>query len=199
VAAPRAEQVYPAVVPIVSADLPPLKLKVADEIGYVGRLQINLYGLADADIFVFAEAGEERKFKRLIIVQFEGYLDTNTYTYNYAMQGNVVLGEHEYMYDDYVAHSADIEQRPDSDGAQVMKLLRENGYERPDDTIRRRYVRLLGEDRRKEILIIYMEDLKPLGYTTSDLTTDGWLPPEHAAVGEALHKRAQEGFTVLEG
>ena len=54
---------------------------------YVGNERFNLYGVADAEIHVFADADAARKVQRLYWVQFESYLPSNDHRYNYA-EGN---------------------------------------------------------------------------------------------------------------
>ncbi|HYO50450.1 MAG TPA: hypothetical protein VEW94_11430 [Chloroflexia bacterium] len=186
---------------LVSTNMPAIKLKVDDRMEYVGRLQFVLYNVAEADIFVFAEGDEGRRLKRWLVVQFEGFLDNNSHTYNYAMPTRITLGSHEYMVDDYAANMETMmaEEPADSDGAQVAALLRREGYTLPDDAIWSRFVRTIGEARRKELLIIYTEDLAPLGLTASDLPANVPLPQEYAALTEGMHKRAQRAFTILEG
>lgn len=186
---------------LVSTDMPAIKLKVDDHMEYVGRLQFVLYNVAEADIFVFAEGDEGRRLKRWLVVQFEGFLDSNSHTYNYAMPTRFTLGSHEYMVDDYAANLKTMmaEEPADSDGANVAALLRREGYTLPEDAIWSRFVRAVGEARRKELLIIYTEDLAPLGLAASDLPANVPLPQEYAALTEGLHKRALLTFSILEG
>jgi hypothetical protein len=186
---------------LVSEDTPAIKLKVDDRMEYAGRLQFVLYNVAEADIFVFAEGDEERRLKRWLLVQFEGFLENNNHTYNYAMPTRITLGSHEYMVDDYAANlKAMMEEEPaDSDGAHVAALLQREGYTMPDDAIWSRFVRAIGEARRKELLIIYTEDLASLGLTASDLPTNVPLPQEYATLTEGVHERALRTFTILEG
>jgi hypothetical protein len=172
---------------LVSTAVPALKLKVDGRMEYVGRLQFVLYNIAEADIFVFAEGDEGRRLKRWLVVQFEGFLDGNSHTYNYAMPARIALGSHEYMVDDYADNLNRMmaEEPADSDGAHVAALLRKEGYTLPEDAIWSRFVRAIGEARRKELLIIYTEDLAALGLTASDLPANVPLPQEHAV----LHRR----------
>jgi hypothetical protein len=185
---------------LVSDDLPAIKLKVDDSLRYVGRLQFELYGLADADIFVFAEADEDRTLKRWLVVQFEGFLDSNSHTYNYAMIDRVTLGSHEYMTDAFTANMRQLrEEMPaDSDGARVVWLLEEHGYVRPQEAIWVRLVRTLGDDRRKELLFIYTEDLARLGLTAEQVSPDGLVPLAHTALLQGVRDRARNAFTIIE-
>ena len=186
---------------LVSPDLPAIRLRVDDRLAYIGDLHFVLYNLAEADIFLFGEAGSNRKLRRWLIVQFEGFLDSNSHTYNYAMPAKVSLGAQEYMHDSFAANLQQMrEDEPaDSDSAQVTEFLHRQGYTLPDDAIWTRFVRVLGAARRRELLIIYTEDLGELGLTAADLSAGGPLPPEHAALAQGLHERALGAFTILDG
>ncbi|HYP40405.1 MAG TPA: hypothetical protein VEX13_08585 [Chloroflexia bacterium] len=186
---------------LVSMDMPAIKLKIDNRMEYVGRLQFVLYNIAEADIFVFAEGDGDRRLKRWLIVQFEGFLDNNSHTYNYAMASRITLGSHEYMVDDYADNLNRMmaEEPADSDGAHVAALLRREGYTMPDDAIWSRFVRAIGEARRKELLIIYTEDLAALGLTAASLPFNVPLPQEYAALTEGVHERAVRAFTIVEG
>jgi hypothetical protein len=186
---------------LVSADMPTITIKVGDSLDFVGRSKFILYDIAEAEIFVFAEAGEGRRLKRRLVVQFEGFLDSNTHTYNYRMPMRMTLGSHEYMVDDFAANLRRLkeEEPADSDGARVDDLLQQAGYTMPDDAIWTRFVRVIGEDRRRELLIIYMEDLKDLGLTSAGMPQDEPLSQEYAPLTNGVHERALRAFTVVEG
>ncbi len=62
-----------------STAMPPIRIKVDDAFQYAGALHFILYDVAHVDVFLFV-AAEQRHIHRLLIVQFEGYLDDNDYT-----------------------------------------------------------------------------------------------------------------------
>jgi hypothetical protein len=185
---------------LVSSDLPPITVEVDPGLDFIGRLRFPLYGIADADIFVFGEPGPDGIVKRSLVVQFEGYLDNNTHTYNYAMPRKVRLGEHDYMHDYYARNlRGSAERSPDSDGAHVSRLYREKGYSQPEEAIWVRLIRIIGEDRRRELLFIYLENLADLGHTAAELGDEGPLPEEHSALADSLRERALKAFKVTAG
>lgn len=186
---------------LVSADMPAITIKVGDSMEFVGRSKFVLYDIAEAEIFVFAEASEDRRLKRRLVVQFEGFLDSNSHTYNYRMPVRMTLGSHEYMVDDFAANLRRLKQEEpaDSDSARVDDLLQQAGYAMPDDAIWTRFVRVIGEDRRRELLIIYMEDLKDLGLTAAGMPYGEPLSQEYAPLTDSVHERALHAFSILEG
>jgi hypothetical protein len=186
---------------LVSSDLPRITLRVDEGLRFVGRLQFVLYDFAEADVFVFAEADEGGRLSRWVIVQFEGYLESNSYTYNYSSPTTVRVGSHEYLHDYYVADRESVSEpeRPGSDAERVSGLLREKGYVEPVRSMRVRLVRLIGEERRRELLLIYGESLDERTELAGRLPANAFLGEEHAEVAEGLLRRALGAIEVMEG
>lgn len=72
----------------------------------------------------------------------------------------------------------------------MEKLIRDKGYKMPDDMVYVRLVHLLDQAKRKELMIIYGEDLAPTGYTAADLKAGGkshdrWSELENGLVARA--------------
>ena len=60
-----------------------------------------------------------------------------------------------------------------SDLEHVQSLLRAKGYQLPEAMMNVRFVHLLDDQRRKELMLIYAEDLQPTGFTVTDLVPGG--------------------------
>jgi hypothetical protein len=185
---------------LTSTNMPRIKLKIDPSLRFVGRLQFILYDLAEADVFVFAEAGDGGMVRRLVIVQFEGYLDNNSYTYKYSSPTTVKVGSHEFLQDYYATDRARLTEpvRPDSDAARVYSLLREKGYVEPARSVRVRLVRLLGEERRKELLIIYGESVDDRLEVAESLPANDFIGEDHAQLKSELLARALQAIEVIE-
>lgn len=144
-------------------------------------------------------AAEGSHIRRNFHVQFEGYLPGNDHTYHYASPDHYTLGDHVYLYDvqvgDYYHY---IREHPDTDAAQGYALFAAKGYDitRMTNIIRERYVRVLDEARRNEILFIYAEDLTPTGLTEREWEQQD---PRFEQVLVNLHRRAEQAFHVIEG
>ena len=63
----------------ISTHLPPLRVEIDPAFTYLGNLEFGLKGIAQVDRHLFIEA-EGQAIQRLIIFQFEGFLDNNSYT-----------------------------------------------------------------------------------------------------------------------
>jgi hypothetical protein len=177
---------------------PVIKIKVADDFIYLGKLDFILYGVATVELFVFVSA-QERKADRFLIFQFERYLDTNTHTYTYPPTRVFSIGEHEYVHDTFTGPISDEMANPESDSAITLNYILEQGYTLPEEVITSRFVRLLDATRRSEILFSHNESLANLGYNAADISDDYRLKPEHNHISDVQGQRALSTFTVIEG
>jgi hypothetical protein len=144
-----------------SADMPAVRLKFDDAFRYVGSQEFILYEVARAEQHFFLDADKEGRIRRMYWVQFEGYLPTNTRSYNYRLQQRVNLGGLEFIADS-AARKIETGGRPDSDGARARAFLAGKGYRMAsDDVLWQRLVHLVDEARRNELMVIYLEDLSP--------------------------------------
>ena len=82
------------------------------------------------------------------------------------------IGGFDFFVDTWVK-SNDAKQKPGSDGEHIRALIRAKGYKLPAGMMCVRLVHLLDEQKRKELMIIYGEDVRPTGYTAADLGNGG--------------------------
>lgn len=164
-----------------------------DGLEYVGSSEFVLYGVADAAIHVFVALGDQRRVQRLYWIQFEGYLPTVDRSYDYdASQGRTEIGGHQYYEDAWVWNLNAVDIRAGSDTEHVLELLREHELVLGPELIGLRLVRLDAE-RRKELMIVYLEDLR-----ASRLSADALSGRDRARVVEALRTRALGGVRIEE-
>jgi hypothetical protein len=133
---------------------------------YVGGDRFDLYGVADAEIHVFVNADEKRNVRRMIWIQFEGFLPKSSETYNYKTKKTAKLGNLEFMVDTRPFGTPDDRE---SDGGHVKTLLEKNGLHWPENGVRARLIHLPNPDRRSELMIIYVEDGKYAQVPAADL------------------------------
>ena len=62
-----------------------------------------------------------------------------------------------------------------------------------------RFVHLLDEAKRKELMIIYAEDLSGTGFSAADLSEGGRARNRWAQIEEEFLERARQAITVLPG
>ena len=143
---------------IVSPALPSVQISIDPTFTYVGGPCFQLYGIAHAEQHLFVIADERHTIRRLVWVQFEGFLPDNQRTYRYPVTQTVNLGGAQFIYDTSTAAlEAAIAERPDSDLAAARDYLQAHGYGMPENVRAQRFVYLLEPDNRNELMIIYGE------------------------------------------
>jgi hypothetical protein len=169
---------------------------------HVGAERFELYGVADAEIHVFAETGDKGGLRRLWWVQFESYLPTKPeLSYNYA-EGNRPIawnGVRTWLRSNPVPTGGPV--REGSDREAVFRILKQGGIAIPAEVMNARLVQILDDPAgtgrgRRELMIIYSEDLGPSGKSLAELTADGKPTAAWAPLEEALIKRATQSVTI---
>ena len=184
---------------LVSAERPAVRIKFDDDFKYVGGHSFVLYGVANAEQHFFVDADRDGRLRRFYWVQFEGYLPSNTHTYDYSgVKERINLGGLDFVTDAFVVNIAQVRsQRPDSDGAKARAFLEGKGYRvAGNDLMYRRLVHLTDATRRDELMIIYFEDLGGTNLTAADLTGQGKDAARWPDVAAQLLKRAAKGMKI---
>ena len=183
---------------LVSDALPPVRLKFGKEFKYVGTQSFVLYESAEVEQHFFVDADATGRIRRMFMVQFEGSRPSSTHVYDYQIKDTVRLGGLDFMYDTNAANvPAFRKQYPDSDAARAAAFLEGKGYQMEgDDIVYQRYVRVVGEAKRNELLVIYYESLKGTGLTAADLSAGGRAAAERERLFREVQKRALKGFKV---
>lgn len=181
---------------LTSRSLPPVRIKFGKDFKYVGTQSFVLYGSAQVEQHFFVDADGGR-IRRMFMAQFEGYLPTNTHTYDYRIKDTVRLGGLDFMYDTRAVNvPAFRKQYPDSDAGRAAAFLEGKGYHlEGEDIVFQRFIRLVDEAKRNELLIIYYENLKGTGLTAADLSDDG-RAADRERVFREVHQRALKSFKV---
>ena len=173
----------------------------AEERDYVGSDRFDLYGVADAEIQVFAERDRNQRLTKLYWIQFESYWPSQPdKTYNYTSDrreqhwGNTV-----WVRSGPTPTTAPV--RAGSDREHVEAILKRAGYNPPPEVMNVRMVQLLDDPQgsghgRQELMFIYSEDLAQTGKTLDDLTTDGKPNASWAPIEKGLVERAVTAFSV---
>ena len=183
-----------------SPEDPRIRIKVDEALGYAGGITLTLSGIAQAEIHYFVAPDSANRINRRFHVQFERFLPDNSETYTYELPDTIQLGGHEYMHNPggYAVQMV-FDTRPDSDMAAGYHFLQKKGYNLPDEVVYRRFVRVLGKDRRSEILLIYSEDAAQFGAPLADYAEGGPAHDHSEALHEGMLQRALAAFTVIEG
>ena len=174
---------------LTSARDPAVRIDLPKSVQYVGNSRWDLYAVADAELHVFVEADPQKVVQRLYWIQFEAYLPSNTHSYNYKFAEKLTHGGLEFDVRARFGATSN-PPKPGSDLEHVMTLLEKGGFRAPAEMMNVRLVHLPDADKRKELMIIYAEDLAPTGSKEADLLAPGgearWLELKPGLIERAL-------------
>jgi hypothetical protein len=174
---------------LISKSDPEVTIEVPRNARYLGAERWDLYDVADCELHLFVESDANKQVKALYWIQFEGYLPTNTHSYDYSKDGLVTFAGLPFHKRTHFGPTNNV-PRVGGDGERVRQMLARAGYRYAPEAMNVRLVHLLDDTRRKELMIIYGEDLAPSGYTVAQLK-DGDTPrPEWQKVEQGLVERA---------
>jgi hypothetical protein len=170
---------------------PQVRIHLPHSAQYIGADRWVLYGMADCELHAFVDVDPQKNVQRLYWVQFEGYLPSRPelkHTYDSPRHTNI--GGLDFYVDTWV-RTKDAEVRPDSDVEHILSRIGAKGYHMPDAMMYVRLVHLLDEQKRKELMIIYGEDVAQTGLTAVDLQPGGKAHDRWPALEKGLIERAE--------
>ncbi|HEU0367834.1 MAG TPA: hypothetical protein VFR42_01405 [Candidatus Acidoferrum sp.] len=176
---------------------PHVQIHLPESAQYVGADRWILYGIADCELHAFVEADAQHNVQRLYWVQFEGYVPSKpelTHTYDSARR--TAIGGLDFYVDTWPRADGE-PTKPGSDREHIETLIRSKGYKMPAGMMYVRLVHLLDAKKRKELMIIYGEDLAPTGFSAADLVQGGkshhrWPELENGLIERAKVRIALE-------
>ena len=180
-----------------SDSLPAVDLEFGKDFKYVGGHKFVLYDVANAEQHFFVDADKDGRIKRMYWVQFEGYLPSNDHTYNYKGTKQVNIGGLDFIADAWARNIKLNPGRPDGDGAKGRAFLESKGYKlASDETLTQRLLHFIGEKKRDELMVIYLEDLSALGLTAADVNKGGKDEARWSGLADAVLARAQKDMKI---
>ncbi len=145
---------------VFSEQSPKVELSVGKGYRFIGTQQVDLYGVAEAEQYVFARQGRDNTVESFYWVQFEHFLPSNDRTYNYGSKNTTQIGDLPFIYNvgSWPDYGAEMAGNPASDGAGIERLLEKRQLSFPH---RAAHVRMFlpSADHRSELMIIYGEAL----------------------------------------
>lgn len=174
-----------------------VRLKFDQAFKYAGTQSFILYDVAHAEQHFFVDADKAGRVKRMYWIQFEGYLPSNNNTYKYKVTKNVNIASLDFIADAYARNVKANPGRPDSDGSRARAFLETKGYRMAsDEVISQRLVHLIGESKRQEIMIIYLEGLSARGLTAADVAEGGKAFAQWNQISKEFLERALKNMEV---
>ena len=185
---------------IFSEESPRAELRIPKGFRFIGDQQIDLYGNAEAEQYVYVRPGAGDTAERFYLLQFEHFLPTNNLTYKYDSMQKTQIGDLQFIYDvkSFSDLAATLAEDQASDGAALERLLAKHNLSLPHQCVLVRMVNFPSANHRAELLILYGEALPlhsdvPLGKggvrldTESPGTAQTFL--EHARHALVVRKR----------
>ena len=181
---------------VTSTHDPPVRITVPKAAQYTGAERFVLYGVADCEIEVFVEADATKNVTRLYWIQFEGYLPSKPDLHHtYDSPRHADLGGWDFYVDTW-PRGRDEPMKPGSDREAVERILKSKGYKMPAGMMYVRLVHLLDSEKRKELMIIYGEDLSSTGISAASLKEGGANFSRWPSIEQALIERAKQQIIV---
>ena len=175
---------------------PHVQVHLPETAHYVGADRFVLYGIADCELHAFVEADAQKNVQRLYWIQFEGYLPSKPdLAHTYDSPRHTTIGGLDFFVDTWPRADGE-KTNPGSDREHIEALIRSKGYKMPAGMMYVRLVHLLDDKKRKELMIIYGEDLAPTGFSAADLEENGKSRDHWLGLETGLIARAQQSISL---
>ena len=181
---------------LISEHDPKMRIELPKWVHYVGADRWVLYGIADCELHAFVEADGQEKVQRLYWIQFERCLPSKPkLKHRYDSPRHAKIGGLDFYVDTWTSANND-KITPGSDTGHIQALIRARRYKMPAAMMYVRLVHLLDAQKRKELMIIYGEDLSPAGFTTAELKKGGKSNDQWPAIKTSLVERAEKKIKI---
>ena len=184
---------------IVSLKNPPIRVDVDEQLPHVGILNFKLKEVAQVERYIYASHDESKRIQRLFIAQFESFLPDVKGDYKFQVINPTRLGNHDYQTDIGIFNFAErIASNPKAEAEYTKALLDKNNLKADDDFLVARYARITSEDKRTELILFYLENLKDLGLTRAELEPNGSRTSQAEKLFRDFADRALKSFKIVD-
>lgn len=195
-----------------SASDPRMAVRIAPGYRYLGRLEFPLGETAWVDRHYWVETDADR-VERLVVFQFEQLLPSAEGRYRFvipepANQGGsdyryspapVELGGHEYVHNTWAFDlEASARSGPGKESDRTLRLFEQLGLRCEPELVMSRYVRAVGDDARKEVILFYMEPLSATGNSLAGLASEDPASGVYDRLSARVTERSREAFEVID-
>jgi len=178
---------------LISDHDPKVRIELPKSVWYVGVDRFVLLDIADCELYAFVEVDDQKNVQRLYWIQFEDYLPSKPDLHHqYDSPRHMTIGGFRFYVDTWVKRTnEDITAGSDED--HIVALILSRGYKMPAGMISVRLV-LLDEQKRKELMIIYSENLT--GFAAADLKKGGKAENLWLSLEDDLLVRARQEIKI---
>ena len=179
---------------ITSTSDPVARIELINLPVYVGTDRWILYGFSNCELHAFVEADNQRNVQRLYWIQFESYLPTRPELHHiYNSPRHTHIGGLAFYVDTWVEPTREHIQAG-SDVEHIHRLLGSHGYKLPSAMMSVRFVHLLDDQKRKELMFLYSEDVASTGLSASQLR--GPAHDKWPKIEKGLIERAEKSIAI---
>lgn len=185
---------------LTSSQDPAIRMQFDDSFKYIGGQTFELYGTADVEQHFFVEEHPDGSLRSFVWLQFESFLPDNDYTYDYSASPlRREIGGLDFFTDTAPGESSRFFRlgSPGTDGYLARTFAADKGYRMPDHYAYARLVHIPDDAKRKELLIIYIDDLAPKGLTGHSLRPGGENESRWPAVEAAHLEKIARVMTIV--
>lgn len=185
---------------IVSKSEPSLAINIDPTFRYLGEHPIRIRDVAAGERMVFADL-DGSLARRLLIIQFEGFLSGIDDEYRYNLSRSPVVAGYPFRSNayafDFAKSAAD---NPGLESAATARFLDTQSITALQQLAMWRSLTVASRDKRNEMIIFYLEDLSLLNMTLEEIydPVTGEETPAWQALQPALEKRANAAFSLAE-
>jgi hypothetical protein len=181
---------------IISDHDPKVRIELPKSVWYVGVDRFVLQDIADCELYAFVEVDDQKNVQRLYWIQFEDYLPSKPDLHHqYDSPRRMTIGGFRFYVDTWVKRTNE-NITAGSDEDHITALILSRGYKMPAGMMSVRFVHLLDEQKRKELMIIYSESLKPTGFAAADLKKGGKVENLWLSLEDDLLVRARQEIKI---
>ena len=181
---------------ITSKSDPPARVQLLNSPTYVGTDRWILYGMANCELHAFVQSDTEKKVQRLYWIQFESYLPTRPeLRHKYDSPRHTQISGLDFYVDTWVEPTSE-HITPGSDVEHIHTLLQTHDYKLPSAMMSVRLVHLLDEQKSKELMFLYSEDVALTGLTVSELRSGGLAHDQWPKIEKGLIERAEKSIAI---
>jgi hypothetical protein len=185
---------------VISRRDPAVRITLPRSAHYVGSdrfvLSERALGKFDAcELYAFVESDASKHIRKLYWIQFEAYLPSRPQLHHtYDSPRHATISGLDFYVDTSISPSTALLE-PGSDETHFYSLLASHGYRR-GDSMYVRLVHLTDATKRKELMIIYAEDVAESGHTAAQLQKGGSEYSRWAPIANNLIRRAERSVTI---
>jgi hypothetical protein len=174
---------------------PAVQIQLPTSSKYVGEDHFVLLGFDNCDLYAFVDADSHNRIQNLYWIQFEAYSPSKPDAHHqYTSPRHTAIANLDFYVDTWLRATSE-PTTPASDLDHLNALLRTKGYTVPQAMMSVRLVHTL-DDNRKELMLIYSEDVAPTKFTLQDLQTGSAAHTHWPAIEQALITRAKQKITI---